>query len=245
MSEVFIETGLSNADFLAKHARAGRIVLSGGETLIDRAIRRAQRHLNDEKRWAKWSHAFVLQGVRADGHLWVIESDLQVLRKHVALGVQENRITKYHNEEYFAWLAVLDFGLTEEQIATVIREGLELVANKARYSLRELLGAAIAMRRPELREGKNVLARDHSFYCSALVSYLYTKAGVDPLPGVDDKNTTPEDLANSPSLRAMWVLDRQAVPNKLGKLTDRVRERLKERAKKKAAAKTTGQDAAR
>ncbi len=33
-------------------------------------------------------HAFLFQGARHDGHHWVIESDLQINRKHIKLGVQ-------------------------------------------------------------------------------------------------------------------------------------------------------------
>ncbi len=67
-------------------------------TLVDKAICRAQRHLDAEARWGVWSHAFIFQGRRVDGQHWVIESDLQILRKHIQLGVQENRVAKYFNE---------------------------------------------------------------------------------------------------------------------------------------------------
>ena len=82
--------------------------LAGGTTLIDRAICRAQRHLHPRKRWGMWSHAFLFQGVRADGHHWVMESDLQILRKHIQLGVQENRVAKFHDESMHGSLAVLE-----------------------------------------------------------------------------------------------------------------------------------------
>ena len=122
-----------------------------------------------------WSHAFLFQGRRADGHHWVIESDLQVHRKHIQLGVQENRISKYFDEELYTMLAVLDFDLKESQVALLVSEALELVANRARYSLRELLGTLIALRRPQLRGRSNLLARERSLYCSALVQHLFRK----------------------------------------------------------------------
>src|SRR5215469_4430099 len=142
---------LTNEEFLKRHARAGRIGLSGGLTLIDKAICRAERHLNENERWGLWSHAFVFQGVRADGHHWVLESDLQVHHKHIQLGVQENRISKYHDEKLYSNLAVLDFGLSDEHGAGLLCEGLELVASRAKYSVRELVGTLIALRRPQLR----------------------------------------------------------------------------------------------
>ena len=89
--------------------------------------------MDEHKTRGLWSHAFLFQGKRADGHHWVIESDLQIHRKHIQLGVQENRLAKYHDEGFYTTLAVLDFGLSEAQSAQLIREGLELVASRARY----------------------------------------------------------------------------------------------------------------
>ena len=91
----------------------------------------------------------------------------------------------------------MDFGLTEEQIACLLREGLDLVANRARYSLRELFGTFIALHRPDLRGRRNLLARESSMYCSALMQHLFRKTGLDLAPGVDLKNTTPEDIART------------------------------------------------
>lgn len=203
---------LSNRDFLERYARPGCVGLSGGMTLVDRAIRRAERHLDEQARWSEWSHAFIFQGVRADGHHWVIESDLQIQHKHIQLGVQENRVTKYHDEKLYTTLAVLDFGLTEAQAGVILREGLELVANRTRYSLRELVGTLLALRRPALRAEENLLARKSSVFCSALVQYLFRKTGLDLTPGVTDKHTTPEDLARTTVPHATYLLQRELAP---------------------------------
>jgi len=112
--------------------------------------------------------------------------------------VQENRISKYFDEQLYTCLAVLDLDLTEAQVACLLREGLELVANRARYSLRELFGTFIALHRSELRARGNLLARQSSLYCSALLQHLFRKAGLDLAPGVDLKNTTPEDVCRTP-----------------------------------------------
>src|SRR6185436_1734654 len=125
---------------------------------------------------------------------WIIESNLQVHHKHIQLGVQENRTSKYEDEKSYPVLAVLDFGLNEEQIAALLHEGLELVATRARYSLRELFGTLIALRHPELRGRDNLLAQDRSMYCSAFVQHLFRKMGVELAPGVNGKNTTPQDV---------------------------------------------------
>jgi hypothetical protein len=219
-------TGLSNREFLELHARPGRIGLSGGITFIDRAICRAERHLDERERWGSWSHAFLFQGLRLDGHHWVIESDLQIHRKHIQLGVQENRVSKYFDEELYTNMAVLDLGLAEEQVACLLREGLELVANRARYSLRELFGTLIALRRPDLRSRQNLLARESSMYCSALMQHLFRKAGLDLAPGVDLKNTTPEDIARTAIPHVTYLLQRRVTRSKFTELKARVRRRV-------------------
>jgi hypothetical protein len=211
-------TGISNREFLERYAQPGHIGLSGGVTLIDKAICRAERHLDSDEKWGSWSHAFLFQGRRLDGHHWVIESDMQVQRRHIQLGLQENRISKYFDDKLYTTLAVLDFGLNESQVSVLLREGLELVATRARYSLRELVGTLIALRRPTLRSQSNVLARERSLYCSALVQHLFRKAGLDLAPGVDLKNTTPEDIARTSAPHVTYLLDREAPPGKLERL---------------------------
>ena len=237
-NEVIRVTGLSNREFLELYARPGRVGLSGGTTLVDKAICRAQRHLDAEERWGSWSHAFLFQGVRADGHHWVIESDLQFHRKHIQLGVQENRVSKYYNETLYTTLAVLDFGLSERRVADLVREGLELVATRARYSLRELVGTLIALRHPQWRSRTNLLARERSLYCSAFVQHLFRNAGVELAPGVDGKNTTPEDISRTPVPHMTYLLERTVGRSKLTKLNLRLRRRLRARIRhlKRAAA---------
>ena len=75
----------------------------------------------------------LFQGKRIDGHHWVIESDLQIHRKHIQLGVQENRIAKYFDEDAYPNLVVMDFGLNDDQVAAVLSEGLRMVAHHAVY----------------------------------------------------------------------------------------------------------------
>jgi hypothetical protein len=207
-AQTVVANGLSNREFLELYAKAGRIGLSGGLTLIDKAICRAERHLDQRAAWGVWSHVFLFQGQRLDGHHWLIESDLQIHRKHIQLGVQENRISKYFDEDLYTSLAVLDLGLTDAQVACVLREGLELVADRARYSLRELFGTFIALRHPELRARSNLLARERSLYCSALLQHLFRRSDLDLVPGVDLKHTTPEDIARTPIPHTMYLCRR-------------------------------------
>jgi len=224
-AQTVVANGLSNREFLERYARPGRIGLSGGITLIDKAICRAERHLDQRAVWGLWSHAFLFEGQRLDGHHWLIESDLQIHRRHIQLGVQENRISKYFDEGFYTSLAVLDLGLTEAQVACLMREGLELVASRARYSLRELFGTLIALHRPELRPRSNLLARERSLYCSALLQYLFRQAGLDLVPGVDLKNTTPEDIARTPVPHVAYLLCREAPLSKLKQMKARLRRK--------------------
>lgn len=224
--QTIVVTGLSNREFLEQYTKPGCVGLCGGTTAVDKAIRRAQRRLDDDRRNSNWSHAFFFQGLRVDGHHWVIESDIQILRKHIQLGVQENRVSKYYDEKMFDNLAVLDFGLTEEQTANLLREGLDLVARHERYSLRELIGTLIALHRPTLRGRENPLARERSVYCSAFVQRLFRSAGIDLAPGVTDKNTTPEDISRSPVPHVTYLLQREVKPPKLSGLRSKLHGRV-------------------
>lgn len=222
---------LSNREFLTRHARPGRIGLSTGVRLADRAIARAQRHLNADGAWGCWSHAFIFQGVRVDGHQWIIESDLSFHKKHLQLGIQENRLNKFFDEKLYTTLAVLDFGLTEEQTNRLVREGLDLVASRGRYSLRELLGTLLALKNPSLRGKENLLARDQCFFCSAYVVHLFRRVRVDLAPGLDAKHVTPEDLARSTVPHTTFMLKREVPASRLARAADKVKHRLQARAR--------------
>jgi hypothetical protein len=228
-TKTILVTGLSNLEFLERHAQPGRIGLCGGDTGVDRVIRRAQRHVHAAGEWSDWSHAFLFQGRRADGQHWVMESDLQILRRNIQLGVQENRISKYADEKMYPRLAVLDFGVSAPQVATLLREGLERVASHERYSLRELVGTLVALRQPELRARENLLARERSVYCSAFVRQLFLSAGIELAPGVNSKHTTPEELADSPVPHLTYRLHRDSLPGKISGLKNKIRRRVQTR----------------
>ena len=227
LNQTVVITGISNREFLEQYARPGRVGLTSGVTIVDRAILHAERVLLPGGGPCSWSHAFLFQGTRLDGHHWLIESDIQIHRKHIRLGVQENRISKYFNEKLFPTLAVMDFDLSEPVVGQLLREGLELVAQRARYSLRELLGAFIALHRPGLRARENLLARESSMYCSAFVQHLFNKAGVDLSPGIHGKNTTPEDISRTSVPHVTYLLQRETPAGKLAELKGRARKALR------------------
>lgn len=221
--------GTTNRAFLDEFAQPGRIGLCGGDSLIDRGIAAAERHATPDGRWSRWTHAFVFGERRSDGHLWIIESDMQAQRGHVQFGVQENRTTKYHDEKLYSSLAILDFQLPPESVNRVVAEGLELVSGRTRYSLREILGILIALRHPKLRPRSNLLDRDNSFFCSALVRHLFAKANLDLTPGLDVKHTAPEDLFRSPLPHHTWTLERVMPHSHLRAMARRVKQRVRTR----------------
>ena len=225
-------SNVSNRDFLESYAAPGRIGLAGGADVVSKLIARAQRHLDDEKRSSLWSHAFIFQGTRPDGHHWVFESDLEVHRRNIRLGVQENRFEKFCNERAYPTLAVLDFGLSAGHVDAVFREALDMVAGRIRYSLRELMGTLIGMRHQSLRAKPNPLARRKSLFCSAFVTHLLRKAGIDPVPGLDVKHTAPEDLFRSELAIQIWLLQREPVGK--ATLAHRIARRVRGSLRKKS-----------
>jgi hypothetical protein len=225
-------TGLTNREFIERYAAPGRVGLCGGTTRVDIAIRAAQRHLRAERRWSDWSHAFLFEGRRIDGQHWVLESDIQILKKNVQLGAQENRVDKYYDEKMFPTLAVLDFSLSETQAAALICEGLELVAKREKYSLRELLGTLAVLKKPELRAQENRLAQERSVYCSAFVKRLFAQLEIDLVPGVAGKNTAPEDIANSAVPHTKYLLLREMPGAKLEALSRKIKTGVRDRLQK-------------
>jgi hypothetical protein len=199
-------TGMTNAEFLDKYAQPGCVGLVGGPRLLERMIQRSQRRQLPDKKSSEWAHAFLFQGRRADGHHWVLESDLEILPERAQLGVQENRVSKYHDPTAFNTLAVLDFGVGEAIVQKMIGRGLDLLADRTQYSVREIFALYWKLKSPAKREGKNPLSQDGAFFCSAFVQHLYLEAGIDFSPDVDTKLTTPEDIAQTPVPHVRYVL---------------------------------------
>jgi hypothetical protein len=198
-------TETSNQAFFDAHAKPGFVGLVGGDLPIDRAIRKAQRKLTPDSEWSKFSHAFVFVGRREDGHLWVLESDVDFHRERVQLGVQENRVAKYEDPRAYPHVAVLDFGLKPAQVQKVLGTGLELLANRTQYSLRELLAVYWSLKKPSRRDGPNRLAQERAMFCSAFVQHLFLSVSLDFAPDVETKLTLPEDIAQTNVKHRTWV----------------------------------------
>jgi len=201
--------GLSNAEFLERYAAPGRVGLCGGVDVINKTIRKLQYHVTADGHRSPWSHAFLCSGKRIDDRHWVLESDLDLRHKQIRLGVQENRIERYHDEESFPNLAILDFGLDDEQTRKVLGTGLDLLSGLSHYSLRELLGTLLAMQHAPLRKRRNLLESEGALYCSAMVQHCYATVGIEFVPGVDRKNVTPHDIGACPHAKAAYVLIRE------------------------------------
>ena len=189
---------LGNAAFIEKYAGPGRIGLCGGRDFINKLIRKAQAPLTADGHRSLWSHAFVFSERRVDGQWWVIESDLDLRYRQIRLGVQENRVERYYDAEAFPNIAILDFGLDEEQIRKIQVAGLDLLSGLSSYSISELVGTLMAMHSRRLRRRSNLLAKEGALYCSALVQHCYAAAGIEFLSGVPGKNIAPHDIDESP-----------------------------------------------
>ena len=207
-SDVVDVQGLTNEEFFAKHAAPGRVGLVGTAHWIDSGIKRAQRPVKADRTKGEWSHAFIFEGTRLDNHQWILESDLDMGSRSVRFGVQENRISKYYDEETYPCAAVIDFRLTPQQVDTVLRAGLQLLGEKWKYSIRELLGTLVALPSRRLRARPNLLAKEHSLYCSAFVQHLFLEVGMDFAPDADEKNTTPEHISSSPLPKTAYLVRR-------------------------------------
>lgn len=190
--------GLGNREFIERHAAPGRIGLCTGKEWMSKLIRKAQSPLTGDGHRSLWSHAFIFNERRADGHWWVLESDLDIRYKQVRLGVQENRVDRYFDNDLVPNLAILDFGLDEAQVKQVQIAGLDLLSGLSHYSLTELIGTLFAMPSRRLRRHGNVFARNNALFCSAMVQHCYAAAGVRLLPDLGGKHGTPQDIAESP-----------------------------------------------
>jgi len=218
--------GLTNAEFLERYAGPGRVGLCGGADVINRVIRNLQYHVTADGERSPWSHAFLCSGRRVDGQHWVLESDLDLRHKQIRLGVQENRIDRYHDEEAFPNLAILDFGLDEAQTNKVLTSGLDLLAGLSHYSLRELIGTLLAMQHTPLRKRRNLLESEGALYCSAMVQHCYAALDIEFVPGVHRKNVTPHDIASCAHPHTAYTLVRQRGVSTISRLRTRVGEMI-------------------
>lgn len=207
-NKLVIVEEMTNREFLQTYAAPGRVGLVCATHFIDIGIKRAQRVVRADREDGQWTHAFIFEGVRIDGHHWILESDLDIASRNVRFGVQENRIDKYFDDLDYRSVAVLDFGLNDEQVSTILTAGLTMVAEQVEYSVRELFGTLVALPSRRLRARPNLLEKERSFYCSAFVQHLFMKIGIDFAPDADVKNTAPEHIAQTLVPHTSYILKR-------------------------------------
>jgi hypothetical protein len=199
---------VTNDEFFNIHAGSACIGLVGSTHFIDKSIRNAQKKLTPDSKASFFSHAFLFSEKRPDDKWWIIESDLEFHRKQVKLGVQENRIDKYFDDDVFPNVAVLNFNLSSHAKREVITEALNLVAGKGKYSLREILGVLISFSKTD-RNSENIFSQENSFICSSFVQHCYHKAGIILNKEVSLKHLTPQDIYATPCVHTIEELIRE------------------------------------
>lgn len=185
---------MTNEAFFNTHNKSGLVALVGGSSLIDKGIKKAQKAIQNNNQSSLFSHAFIINEKRIDGRWWVLESDLEIHKKQIKLGVQENRINKFFNEDDYPNVALLDFNLTPNQTQQLLAEGLNQIANRATYSIREIFGVLLSFSKKELREQENKFSQQNSFICSSFVQHCYLQAGITFQPKIALKHLTPQDI---------------------------------------------------
>lgn len=185
---------MTNEQFFEKYATQAAIGLVGGSHFIDKTIKKAQKKITKTKQASFFSHVFLIGEKRIDGKQWIIESDLEFHTKQVKLGVQENRIDKYFDEKMFPNVAVLDFKLPKAKQELVLKEALDVVAGRAKYSIREIFGVLFSFSNEAERKKENKFTQENSFICSTFVQHCYRKIDLHFNSSVSLKNMTPEDI---------------------------------------------------
>lgn len=188
---------MTNKDFFTNYAKPATIGLVGGTALIDKSIRKAQKFITPNNIESYWSHAFIVNGIRQDNEIWIIESDLEFHTKQINLGVQENRISKYYNEAEYPNVAILNFNLLNNQTEAVIGQGLNLVALKTQYSIKEVVGVLYNTLLNESRLNENKFKQKNSLFCSAFVQNCYSKINLTLNSNVNASQLAPHDIYTS------------------------------------------------
>ena len=204
--------------FFMDQYRPGLVGLVGTKDFLGKAIREAEKKITPDGEASKWSHCFILEETQWDRRgvngartksPYMFESDLKVklFKPQIRNGAQENWIGKWCTEDV-EHAAVIDFGLDDDQTASVLATALQLVDVQVLYPIQELLGtwwSIIAGRQWQA----NPLDDPHAMYCSSFVRYCYQEVGADFMGGsaVHVSNTTPEDLAQAGQRGSMTVFE--------------------------------------
>ena len=199
--------GISREEFWKRYAKKGAVGLVGGTSWIHKAICDAQSLVTPDNKPSLWAHAFILTGLRSDGHDWIAESDITVefFRMRIINGAQENRIDKYYNTGKALHCTVLDFGLSDQDADKVVQKAINMVAQKIMYPISGLFGTLFAYLFGTERS-RNLWNTKNALYCSAFVQEAYLSAGIDLARDVATTHTGPEHLWQTKVFHKTYIL---------------------------------------
>lgn len=215
--------------------REGGVLLVGGTSAADLAVRQAQSSLRLDRQPSSWSHAAIIlswpDGARLDQVLGAEvalrpeEPDLQVPERN---GVTLFRLSRYRNHVRFPNLAfgTLRAAGAERRKQAIVEAVLHPMRDRLRYPLFEWLGAWQA----HVHGSRdNPLGSHLAHPGAALCDYAYASAGLDITPGADAPDTCPEMLWST----LLYWYPRLAKPDTV------VPETTKGKPPKQQGAKTT------
>jgi len=195
--------------FFGDNHAPGRIGLIGATDVIGRLVRAGESGMTSDGKPSRWSHSFVLGERRADGQLYIYESDLRVSVTdwQVQNGAMESRLAKWCRDD-IEHACVLGMGLTADESAALLRKALGYAYDEQhlRYPVGELFGTIWATLTRRL-DKKNVFDDKYAVQCATFVRMCYRDIGRDPLGTVVDlTNTSPEAFYRSDafSFRNEW-----------------------------------------
>jgi hypothetical protein len=201
------------ADPLFAHGGRGAIGLIGEYGWMGAALRGAQRHVRFDRLPSHWSHCFLFHdrigkkasdNRSAQGSPWIWESTLEPAspfgRYLDRSGVAPRRLADYgrHRFDLFADhsvpnVAVVAFGMTEEDIDLVMDRADNPDVDRLRYDLLGLLGGWYAyLTSPATLP--NPLTRGEALFSAAYLQLAYEAAGIDLALGSHQRNTSPEHI---------------------------------------------------
>lgn len=181
--------------------RRGGILLVGGTSPQDLALRQAQAYLRLDQLPSYWSHAAIILDWPENASLDEIVGVEVTLRPEASAkqvpernGVTLFRLSKYADQELYPHLAFSALCNPADDCKALI-ESAALTPNqhRLRYSLWDWLGAWVGYSyTPTSREAP--LTQGIPLPAAAFCEYVYEVAGLDLTPGATAPNTCPEML---------------------------------------------------
>jgi hypothetical protein len=195
------------------HGGRAAIGLTGAYGMIGMGIRHAQRHIRFDRQPSYWSHTFLFYDpISADLAVnrsptrspWIWESTLEPagVFSHYSdrNGVGPRRLADYDYARFDLFrpqcipnVAVVAFGLKQEEADKVIDRADDPDVDRLRYDLVGLIGTWYAYITSQA-EKPNPLANGQAIYCSAYVQLAYEAAEIDLALGAHQRNTSPEHI---------------------------------------------------